>query len=95
MSNYKSHAAELKFKVALEGAKNEKTVNQIASEYSVAPSCVADWKKQLLLEGIDIFRSKRASKPKQIHEDAEQLQKIVGKLTIQIEWLKKKLGHSS
>ncbi len=95
MSKYKSHAAELKFKVALEAAKNEKTVNQIASEYSVAPSCVTDWKKQLLSEGREVFCHNKRVKPKEPCETVEHLQQIIGKLTTQLEWLKKKLNHSS
>ena len=89
---YKSHPADLKFKVALEAAKNEKTVNQIASEYSIAPSCVTDWKKTLLAEASSVFQNKKAKKTTEIHEDVDHLQKQIGKLTVQIEWLKKKLG---
>ena len=86
---YKSHKPELKLKVALEANNNQKTVNQIASEYEVSPVQVTEWKKQLLSSGVDIFQKK--TKKTDAHEDVDVLQKEVGKLTIQLEWLKKKL----
>jgi transposase len=72
--------------------KNEKTINQIASEYSVAPSCITDWKKQLLEQGPNIFKIRASIKSPEAHEDVEYLQKQIGKLTIQVDWLKKKSG---
>lgn len=88
---YQIHTAEFKLKVALEAAKNEKTVNQIASEYAVFPSQVVEWKKLLLSEGTSLFQSKK-TKSVEAHEDVDLLQKQIGKLTVQIDWLKKKLG---
>jgi transposase-like protein len=92
---YKSHTPEFKLKVALEAAKNEKTINQIASEHSVLPSQVVDWKKLLLSEGARLFQGKRQPKTAEAHEDVDLLQKQIGKLTVQIDWLKKKLGIAS
>ena len=85
---YKSHKPSVKVKVALEAAGNQKTINQIASEYEVSPSQVTEWKKQLLDEAEGIFQHKRQRKPEvEAHEDVEYLQQQVGKLTAQIEWL--------
>jgi transposase len=89
---YKYHTAEFKLKIALEAAKNEKTVNQIASEHAITPAQVMEWKKLLLSEGTVLFQGKRSAKAAEAHEDVELLQQQVGKLTVQIDWLKKKLG---
>lgn len=56
---YRSHTADFKLKVALEAARNEKTVNQIASEHAVSPAQVVEWKKLLLSEGASLFQGKR------------------------------------
>ncbi len=89
--NYKSHSASVKVKVALEAAGNQKTVNQIASEYEVSPSQVTEWKKQLLDEAESLFQHKKRRKSEvEAYEDVEYLQQQIGKLTTQIEWLKKK-----
>lgn len=89
---YKNHSSELKLKVALEAASNQKTVNQIASDHGVTPVQVMEWKKCLLEEGSQLFHSKRKVKTPEAHEDVGYLQQQIGKLTTQIEWLKKKQG---
>lgn len=89
---YRSHAPDFKLKVALEAAKNEKTINQIASEYTVSPAQAIEWKKHLLAEGSTLFQNKRTVKSTEAHEDVAYLQQQIGKLSVQIEWLKKKQG---
>lgn len=90
---YKNHTADLKLKVAMEAAKNEKTINQIASDFVVHPSQVVEWKKQLLENGVQLFQNKRRGKHvPEAYEDVGLLQQQVGRLTLQVEWLKKKLG---
>jgi len=92
---YKSYTPSLKMKVALEAAKNEKTVNQIASEFGVNPSQVSEWKNQLIENGTQLFERKRQAKSQEAYEDVTLLQQQVGRLTVQLEWLKKKLGHTT
>jgi transposase-like protein len=89
---YRNHTPLLKLKVALDAIGNQKTVNQIASEHMVCPAQVTEWKKQLLEQGPNIFQNKRREKIVEAHEDVAYLQQQVGKLTAQIEWLKKKQG---
>ncbi len=85
---YKSYSANFKLKVALEAAKNELTCNQIASKYEISKSIVSNWKKILLENGATIFQSKeKKSKDK---EEIEFLQQQIGRLTVDLEWLKKK-----
>ncbi len=89
---YRTHAPHFKLKVALEAAKNEKTINQIAAEYAISPAQAMEWKKHLLTEGASIFQSKKTTHPTEAHEDVACLQQQIGKLSVQIEWLKKKQG---
>jgi len=44
-----------KAKVALEAVKGTKTVNEIAQEYGVHPTQVAQWKKELLTNAGSLF----------------------------------------
>jgi transposase-like protein len=92
---YRSHTPEFKLKVAIEATRTDKTINQIASEYAVAPNQVAEWKKQLLSEGSSIFQGKRTTKILEAYEDVSCLQQQIGKLTVQVDWLKKKQGIAS
>ena len=55
-------AGTQKAKVALEAAKGNKTVNEIAQEYGVHPTQVGLWKKALLENAGQLFDVKRGSK---------------------------------
>jgi putative transposase len=87
---YRNHSADFKLKVALEAARNERTINQIASDYEVSPTLVMEWKKHLLSEGVGLFTNKRVAKPAEPHEEVAYLHQQIGKLSVQLEWLKKK-----
>ena len=63
----KRYSAELKTKVALEAIKGQKTANEIASQYQVHPSQMAQWKKQAL-DGLPEVFSTRASERRQSEE---------------------------
>lgn len=89
---YTAYTPEKKFRIALEASRDQKTVNQIASEYSVHTSQVSEWKKQLMSSGAELFRTKRKRKSKECSEDVGYLQQQVGKLMVELEWLKKKQG---
>ena len=51
----KRYSAELKTRVALEAIKGQKTANEIAAEYGVHPTLIAQWKKQALDGLPDLF----------------------------------------
>lgn len=51
----KRHSAEEKAKVPLEVIKGHKTVNEIAREYGVHPTQIAQWEKQVQEELPEIF----------------------------------------
>lgn len=89
----KRRDAELKLKVALEAIKAELSISQIASKYDIHPKQVTDWRDQLLSEGELIFTPKTSlRKTKNDFEKEELIQKI-GQLTVEIDFLKKKLDR--
>jgi transposase-like protein len=86
----KRYSGELKIKVALEAIKGHKTANEIASEYGVHPSQIAQWKKQAL-DGLPNVFSTRASEQQKSEEVLiAALYQQIGQLKVQVDWLEKK-----
>ena len=89
----KNFTSQLKAKVALEAIRGAKTVNEIALEHSVHPSQVTQWKKDLMSQAASIFDTKRG--PKAILDPAvaqDLLYSEIGRLKMELDWLKKKSG---
>jgi len=84
-------SGSFKFKVALEAAKGLKTVNQIASEHQVSPGQVSDWKKQLQSQGATLFDKKGTGSQRQQEKKEAELYEQIGRLKMELEWLKKKV----
>ena len=95
----RNHSAQFKFRVALEAIQETKTINEIASEYVVHPSLARTWKSRLQAEGATLFTNPTSQKKKQ--EEKEQtvkeaeLYEQIGRLKMELEWLKKKAAPFS
>ena len=86
----KRYSVELKTKVALEAMKGHKTANEIATEYGVHPTQIAQWKKQAL-DGLPSVFSTRASEQQKSEEELiATLYQQIGQLKVQVDWLEKK-----
>lgn len=93
----KQRSPEQKLQIVLEALKEERHIGEIASEYGVHASVIHRWKKELL-EGADkVFATSKSAKAaaqekRQQEETIENLYAQVGRLTTQLDWLKKKSG---
>ena len=85
---------ELKAKVGLEALRGVKTINEIGQEFGVHPITVGQWKKEIQEQAKTIFEGKRGPKPVDSHREPEQLFSEIGKLKMELDWLKKKSGIS-
>lgn len=89
----KRFKAEFKAKVALEASRELKTLNELSKEYEVHPNQISLWKKELQAHANEIFLT---SKDKKTNKDAELVPKLyqeIGQLKMELDWLKKKVGH--
>jgi len=86
----RQHEAQFKFKGALEAVRGLKTVSQIASEHQVHPNLVSGWKKQLLDEGPTVFSRAAVRHPLDQAVREAELYEQIGRLKMELEWLKKK-----
>lgn len=89
----KTFTTKFKAKVAIEALKGHRTVNQIAAEYDVHPSQVNGWKKQLLEGSDDIFSKGKKQQAENAEEEKDKLYSQIGRLKVEVDWLKKKTGH--
>lgn len=79
-----------KKKVALEAIREERSLNEIAQAYEVHPVQVCKWKKELL-EGADVIFERKRKKADE-EDKIVALERKVGQLAVENDWLKKKLG---
>jgi putative transposase len=88
----KQHSAAFKAQVALAAVKGDRTVNELASQYGVHPTLIHGWKKQLMAGAEQVFgNGSRAATADAEAEKAELFEQI-GRLKMELEWLKKKVG---
>lgn len=84
--------ANFKFQIALEAVKGLQTINEVASHYEVHPTQVKQWKKELQEHGSEIFSEKRAKDQAAQSEVEASLYEQIGRLRVELEWLKKKVA---
>jgi|TARA_Y100000031_G_C8198693_1_gene375098 transposase-like protein len=89
----KAFTSKLKAKVAIEALKGHQTVNQIAAEFEVHPTQVNTWKKQLFEGSGDVFSKGRKQQAENAEEEKDKLYSQIGRLKVEVDWLKKKTGH--
>jgi transposase len=91
----KTFGAEFKAKVALSALKGDKTANELAGEHGVHPNQVTTWKKEALAGLVEVFSARRGRKPRAADgADQEALYGQIGRLKVELDWLKKKSGLS-
>ena len=83
-----------KAKVGLEAIRGDKTINQIAQEQGIHPVQVGQYKRQIQSQASQLFEGKRGPKPINEQSDPERLYSEIGRLKMELDWLKKKSGLS-
>ena len=90
----KRHPAAFKARVALEAAKQTKTVAELAKAYQVHPVQISQWKKQLLDGVVEaIFGDGRRREREEGQAVQAELYEKIGRLDMEIEWLKKRVAR--
>lgn len=92
MAQRRRHSGAFKAKIILEALKGQKTINEIASRHGVHPIQVTQWKKQAL-EGLPrVFGDAGARTERVAEEEKARLYEQIGRLRMELEWVKKKAG---
>lgn len=93
MKKRNSYTAEFKSKVVLEVLAEISTINEIASKHGVSPVVINRWKKEFLERASEVFKKGPSDAEKELNEKEEHianLERKVGQLTYEVDWLKKK-----
>lgn len=88
----KKYSDEFKARVALDALKGHKTVNELASEYGLHPNQIGQWKKKLIEGSADVFSRKKDRETESHEQEKDKLYQQIGKLQVEVDWLKKTAG---
>jgi transposase len=85
--------AEFKAKVAIEAIKEIKTISELAQIYQVHPNLITHWKKEFLANAGKVFNgaNDESDEVKKLKKENEELVHQIGQLSVDINWLKKKV----
>jgi len=89
----KKHTPAFKAQVALEAIKQRQSVNQIAATYQIHPVQVSQWKKQLLDHCEAAFTADPDRRERDQQAVQEELYAQIGRLQMELAWVKKKAAH--
>lgn len=86
----RSFGAAFKAKVALAAARGDKTTAQLAGKFGVHGNQVTSWKKRLLEGAAELFADGQGRKKDEASASEDELYEQIGRLKMEVEWLKKK-----
>lgn len=86
-SNYENG---FKLKIAVEAIKGDKTYDELSTEYSVSKSLISKWRDELLKKGETVYSKEFKANTDEAKE--KKLYQQIGKLTMEVEFLKKFLS---
>lgn len=88
----KQYSPKFKAKVALEAIRGERTLSQLASQFQVHPVQIGHWRKTVIAQLSDLFVDGRKRKAREGEVEKEALYEEIGRLKVELDWLKKKAG---
>lgn len=86
----RNFSSDFKAKVAIEAIKEKQTLSELATKYELHPNQISDWKKSFLAGASTLFENTSDNK-KEKSEDTTVLYEQIGRLQMDIAFLKKKL----
>ena len=88
----KQYGAKFKAKVAVEAIRGERTLSQLAAQYQVHPVQIGQWRKTATEHLPDLFLDGRKHKRTREEVEKDALYGEIGRLKVELDWLKKKAG---
>ena len=86
----RKHTDDFKARVALEAVKGVKTLAELSSAYGLHATVIAHWKRMLVTGAAVVFATGSGNGKSQ-EELTSPLYQEIGRLKMEVDWLKKKL----
>ena len=91
----KQYSPKFKARVAIEAIRGERTLSQLGSQFKVHPIQIAKWRKSAMEQLPELFVDGRTQKARNGEADSDALYEQIGRLKVELDWLKKKLACST
>jgi transposase-like protein len=92
MTTRKQYSPKFKAQVVLEAIRGEKTLSQLGSQFKVHPIQIAKWRKSALEHLPELFVDGRTRQSSGSPAETDALYEQIGRLKVELDWLKKKVG---
>ena len=76
----------------MEAIRGEKTLSQLGSQFKLHPIQIAKWRRLALEQMPELFVDGRTRKARTADADSAALYQEIGRLKVELDWLKKKVG---
>lgn len=86
------YSSEFKAKVALAAIRGDETIPHLAARYGIHPTQINSWKRQLIEQAAELF-SRNNSASKENGQTTDDLHRVIGQLTVERDFLARKLDH--
>jgi len=88
----KQYSPKFKARVAIEAIRGEKTRSELGSQFKVHPMQIAKWRKSAIEQLPELFVDGRTRKARNGEAESDALYEEIGRLKVELHWLKKKVG---
>jgi len=88
----KQYSPKFKARVAIEAIRGDKTLSQLGSQFKVHPIQIAKWRKSALDQLPELFVDGRKGKSRNGEAESDALYEEIGRLKVELDWLKNKVG---
>jgi transposase-like protein len=88
----RQYSPKFKARVAIEAIRGDKTLSQLGSQFKVHPIQIAKWRKSALDQLPELFVDGRKGKSRNGEAESDVLYEEIGRLKVELDWLKKKVG---
>ena len=89
----KRYEASFKARVALAALRGDKTLSELATEFSVHGNLISQWKRRLLTNVPRVFEEPEDDAQRDHQAVVEELHRQIGQLHVELDWLKKKAAQ--